>query len=120
VRAANAEEEQARRDIEAIIKTRDRDDWYEYLVKADVCVGKVYDPDEVVRDPQILHRQMIVEIDDPRHGPIKQFGTAIKLSETPGAIRSAGALPGAHTDEVLRELGYDAGAIHTLRDKGVV
>ncbi|MBI4255687.1 MAG: CoA transferase, partial [Candidatus Rokubacteria bacterium] len=43
VRAANAEEEAARREIEAIIKTRDRDDWYEFLVKADVCVGKVYD-----------------------------------------------------------------------------
>src|SRR5688572_10517139 len=61
VRAANAEEEQARKDIEAVIKTRNRDEWYEILVKADVCVGKVYDADEMVRDPQINHRQMIVE-----------------------------------------------------------
>ncbi|MGH7276136.1 MAG: CaiB/BaiF CoA transferase family protein, partial [Candidatus Rokuibacteriota bacterium] len=43
VRAANAEEEGARRELEAVIKPRDRDDWYEFLVKADVCVGKVYE-----------------------------------------------------------------------------
>src|ERR671922_606017 len=43
VRPANAEEEAARREVEAIIKTRTRDEWYETLVKADVCAGKVYD-----------------------------------------------------------------------------
>jgi len=42
VRAANAEESAARDAIEAIIRTRDRDDWYDFLVKHDVCVGKVY------------------------------------------------------------------------------
>jgi crotonobetainyl-CoA:carnitine CoA-transferase CaiB-like acyl-CoA transferase len=120
VRAANAEEESARREIEAIIKTRDRDDWYEFLAKADVCVGKVYDPEEVVRDPQVLHRQMIVDIDHPRHGRVRQVGTAIKLSDTPGTIRSAGPASGEHTDEVLRELGYDAGAIAGLRARGVL
>ena len=81
VRAANAEEEQARKDIEAIIKTKDRDEWYEILVKADVCVGKVYDAEEMVKDPQINHRKMIVEADHPKFGKVKQFGIAIKLSE---------------------------------------
>src|SRR5256712_5767727 len=56
VRAANAEEDGARREIEAIIKTRTRDEWYELLVKADVCVGKVYDPQEMVSDPQVNNR----------------------------------------------------------------
>ncbi|RPH74689.1 MAG: CoA transferase, partial [Candidatus Rokuibacteriota bacterium] len=53
VRAANAEEAGAREAIEAIIRTRDRDDWYEFLVQHDVCVGKVYDVEEMVADPQI-------------------------------------------------------------------
>ena len=53
VRAANPEEAAARDAIEAVIRTRDRDDWYEFLVKHDVCVGKVYEIEEMVRDPQI-------------------------------------------------------------------
>jgi crotonobetainyl-CoA:carnitine CoA-transferase CaiB-like acyl-CoA transferase len=120
VRAANAEEQAARREIEAIIKTRDRDDWYERLVKADVCVGKVYDVEEAVHDPQINHRQMIVEAEHPKFGKVRQFGIAIKLSETPGVVRHAAPLPGEHTEAVLEELGLGAGEIARLRAKGVI
>ena len=92
VRAANAEEAAARDAIEAVIRTRDRDDWYEFLVKHDVCVGKVYEIEEMVRDPQINHRGMIVDVEHPTHGRVRQFGMAIKLSETPGTIRTAAPL----------------------------
>src|SRR5215813_7402057 len=73
VRAANAEEVQCREAIEAIIKTRTRDEWYDFLVKADVCVGKVYEPEEVVADPQVQARDMIVEMRHPVHGKVTQF-----------------------------------------------
>ncbi|MEK7700887.1 MAG: CaiB/BaiF CoA-transferase family protein [candidate division NC10 bacterium] len=120
VRAANAEEEAARREIEAIIRTRDRDDWYEFLVKADVCVGKVYDVEEMVRDPQINHRQMIVDAQHPTHGRVRQVGIAIKLSDTPGTIRHAAPMPSEHTEEVLQGLGMPAAEIARLREKGVI
>jgi len=120
VRAANAEEEAARREIEAIIRTRTRDEWYERLVKADVCVGKVYDIEEMVRDPQINHRKMLVDVEHPTHGRVRQIGIAIKLSETPGAIRSAAPLPGEHTDAVLKDLGMAPAEITALHGKGVV
>jgi crotonobetainyl-CoA:carnitine CoA-transferase CaiB-like acyl-CoA transferase len=120
VRAANAEEDAARRDVEAVIKTRTRDEWYDLLVKADVCVGKVYDVEEMVQDPQVTHRQMVVDVEHPKHGKVRQFGVAIKMSETPGTVRSAAPTSGEHTDAVLKELGMDAGRIAALRAKGAV
>ena len=120
VRAANAEEEKARLEIEALIKTRDRDEWYETLVKADVCVGKVYDVDEMVRDPQINHRQMIVETEHPKFGKVTQFGIAIKLSDTPGSVRHAAPVSGEHTDDILKSLGESAESIATLRSTSVI
>ena len=120
VRAANAEEVAAREEIEAIIKTRTRDEWYDFLVKADVCVGKVYEPEEVVADPQVQARDMIVEMRHPVHGTVKQFGQPIKLSDTPGTIRSLAPYSGEHTDQVLGELGMATADIKALRDKKVV
>jgi crotonobetainyl-CoA:carnitine CoA-transferase CaiB-like acyl-CoA transferase len=120
VRPANAEEDAARREIESIIRTKTRDEWYDLLVKADVCVGKVYDAEEVPRDPQIQHRQMVVEAEHPTHGRVKQFGIAIKLSDTPGTIRRAAPVSGEHTDHVLKDLGYGGDEIARFRATGVV
>jgi crotonobetainyl-CoA:carnitine CoA-transferase CaiB-like acyl-CoA transferase len=120
VRAANREEQAAREEIETLIRTKDRDVWYELLVKADVCVGKVYDIEEMVRDPQINHRQMIVETQHPTHGKVRQVGVAIKLSETPGSVRSAAPLANEHTDRVLKDLGMSPAEIAALRAKKVV
>jgi crotonobetainyl-CoA:carnitine CoA-transferase CaiB-like acyl-CoA transferase len=120
VRAANAAEDAARREVEAVIKTKTRDEWYEILVKADVCVGKVYDVDEMVNDPQVTHRQMVVDVEHPRHGKIRQFGVAIKMSDTPGTIRSAAPTSGEHTDAVLKDLGMTSDQIAALRSKGAV
>jgi len=120
VRAANAEETRAREEIEALMKTRDRDQWYEDLVKADVCVGKVYEPEEVPQDPQVKARDMVVELHHPVHGTVTQFGQPIKLSATPAALRRAAPHTGEHTDEVLRELGFPEAEIRGLRDRKVV
>ena len=120
VRAANAEEAAARDAIEAVIRTRDRDDWYEFLVKHDVCVGKVYEIEEMVRDPQINHRGMIVDVEHPTHGRVRQFGVAIKLSETPGTVRTAAPLAGEHTEAILKDLGLGADEIAGMRQRKVI
>jgi alpha-methylacyl-CoA racemase len=120
VRAANAEEVKAREEIQAILRTRTRDEWWDYLVKADVCVGKVYEPEEMVRDPQVQARDMVVEIQHPGHGTITEVGVPIKLSDTPGSVRHAAPATGEHTDEVLRGLGFSADEIAGLRQRRVV
>ena len=120
VRAANAEEVKARNEIEALIRTKNRDEWYEILVKADVCVGKVYEPEEMVADPQVQARDMVVEVKHPTLGTIKEFGIPIKLSGTPGTVRTAAPFVGEHTDAVLRELGLAAADVKALREKKVI
>lgn len=101
-------------------RTRTRDDWFKELWQKDITVGKVYSLDETVSDPQVRHRKMVVEMEHPTQGKIQQTGIPIKLSETPGSIRTPPPSLGQHTDDVLKELGYSAQAIQELRQQGVV
>jgi crotonobetainyl-CoA:carnitine CoA-transferase CaiB-like acyl-CoA transferase len=91
--------------LTAAIATRTRDDWFAELEDKDVCAAPVHDLDELERDPQIAARQMLVDVPHPEFGTVKQVGISVKLSETPGAIRSAAPARGQHTAEVLREAG---------------
>jgi crotonobetainyl-CoA:carnitine CoA-transferase CaiB-like acyl-CoA transferase len=106
--------------LQEVFLTRTRDEWFDFLSSNNIPVGKVYSLDEVAGDSQIVHRQMIVEIDQPFLGRIRQPGIAIKLSETPGKIRRLAPRPGEHTDEILMSLGYDAEQIEQLRQRKVV
>lgn len=117
---ANARHAQARQELQKIFLTKTRQEWFDLLTKADVCVGQVYDVPEVFEDPQVKHRQMAVELDHPVAGKVTQAGIAVKLSDTPGSIRSFAPSLGQHTDAVLRGIGYSDAKIAELREKRVV
>lgn len=117
---ASEAHEAARTELEEMFLTRDRDEWYELLVRADVCVGKVYSVPEVFDDPQVKHRQMALELEHPQAGKVTQAGIAIKLSDTPGEVRSFAPWIGQHTGEVLDSLGYSGDKIEKLREQKVV
>jgi crotonobetainyl-CoA:carnitine CoA-transferase CaiB-like acyl-CoA transferase len=104
----------------AIFKTRTRDEWFDYLSQSDICVGKMLTLDELEHDPQIRARNMIVEVETPTGEKVKQVGISIKLSDTPGSIRSLAAKLGQHTDEVLGELGYAQSDIERWRESGAI
>lgn len=106
--------------LEQLFLTRTRDEWFEFLKQHDVPVGKVYSLDEVFADPQVLHRQMVIEVEHPKLGKVQQVGIAIKLGETPGRVRTPAPLLGEHTEEILMSLGYDKPAIDNLRQKGII
>ncbi|MDR9459780.1 MAG: CoA transferase, partial [Dehalococcoidia bacterium] len=86
----------------------------------DVCVAPVYTVDEVFDDPQVAHRKMLVEIDHPTLGKVKQVGIGIKFSDTPGAVKSIAPRPGQHTDDIMLSLGYTKESIAELRQSGAV
>jgi crotonobetainyl-CoA:carnitine CoA-transferase CaiB-like acyl-CoA transferase len=94
-------------------------EWFEILSGENVPVSRVHTLEEVVEDPQIKHRNMIVEIDNPAGGKVRQAGISIKLSETPGSIRNPGSAPGENTEEVLSGLGYSKDDIQRLKAEGV-
>ena len=107
-------------ELRRIFRTKPRDEWFEILAKADVPVGKVQDIDEVFSDPHVLHRRMLIEVDHPQYGKVRQIGFPVKLSDTPWQVRRPIALQGEHTREVLSELGCSEDEIARLRQDGVI
>jgi alpha-methylacyl-CoA racemase len=106
--------------LKQVFLTKTRDEWFDLMIRKDIPVGKVYSLDEVFSDPQVLHRQMLIEVEDPALGKIKQGGIAPKLSQTPGKVRTLSPLLGEHSQEILRELGYSQKEIENLRQDGVI
>ncbi len=94
--------------------------WTEVFDAAGVPCGPIRTIAQVFSDPHVLHRGLLQEVDHPTVGRIKQTGLPVKLSQTPGRIRSAPPTLGQHTDAILRELGLDAATIASLRKEHVV
>jgi formyl-CoA transferase len=86
----------------------------------DLPPGPVYELDEVFRDPQVVHNEMVVETEHPAYGRLKLTGFPVKLSETPATLRTPPPTVGEHNEEVLREFGYSDDEIRALQESGVV
>jgi glutaryl-CoA transferase len=98
-----------------------RQQWIEQLNKAGVPCGSVRDLKEVFTDPQLDARQMIARAEHATLGTIRLLGLPIKLSQTPGSIRTAPPTLGQHTDAVLqKDLGLTTTEISALRDGAAI
>jgi crotonobetainyl-CoA:carnitine CoA-transferase CaiB-like acyl-CoA transferase len=92
--------------------------WLEKLDAAGVPVGPVLSITEMHEDPQTIARDMTPEVDHPVAGTVLTIGAPVKFSETACRITSAAPLLGQDTQQVLRELGYDAEEIDRLIESG--
>jgi crotonobetainyl-CoA:carnitine CoA-transferase CaiB-like acyl-CoA transferase len=119
-RAPSAEEIQVREQLQAIFRQRTRDEWVAFLRDKNVCIGPVHTVAEVFSDPQVQHRQMLIEHHSPTVGVVRQAGIALKLSDTPGSVRHLGPRLGQHTNAVLAALGYGQEEVARLRAHGVI
>jgi crotonobetainyl-CoA:carnitine CoA-transferase CaiB-like acyl-CoA transferase len=101
--------------------TRRTADWIAVLSAAGVPCGAVRDVAETLADPQISAREMVAVVEHVTLGAVRTLGVPIKLSSTPGAIRTAPPVLGQHTDQILRtDLGLNDAEIATLRAAGAV
>ena len=103
-----------------VFSTKTREEWLQILTEVDTCVSSVNTFAEAFTDPHILQRQMMVEVNHPQLGKVKQVGIVPKLSETPGSIRTLPPQRGEHTDEILVALGYTSKQVNELRKAGIV
>ena len=95
-------------------------EWVETLNVAGVACGPILTVDQVFADPQVRQAGLIHEQPTQSSGVVKVLGLPISLSRTPPTVRTAAAIPGAHTREVLTSLGYSASDIHALLAAGVI
>lgn len=100
-------------------KQRRLSEWEADLLELDVCWGRVQNIGEVLQDPVFREREMVVDLDLKNGGTTTTLGVPIKLSETPGKVRTPPADFGENTVDILQELGFTTDQIDMFRDKGV-
>jgi len=101
-------------------KEKTRAEWMEVFAGEDACVSPVLSVTEMASDPQVLHRKMVVEVEDEKIGRTKTLGIPVKFGATPGEMRRPAPGLGEHATEVLEMLGCSAEDIERLRADGVI
>jgi crotonobetainyl-CoA:carnitine CoA-transferase CaiB-like acyl-CoA transferase len=106
--------------LQELFLTRPVQDWVDELQRVNVPCGPINDLADVFSDPQLLHRQMYLEMPHPTLGTIKQTGLPIKFSLTPGGLDRHPPLLGEHNQEILEGLGYSEADIRRLAEESVI
>ncbi len=111
--------DQAKSKIKKIIKTKTRKDWEKIFNKVDACVEPVLTITEVLDDPHVKHRKVVVDVNLKSGGSVRQFGTPIRFSETPLHYSKAGYKPGSDNKKILFKLGYSEKEIEDFKRTGI-
>ncbi|HMN83340.1 MAG TPA: CoA transferase [Burkholderiaceae bacterium] len=107
--------------LQTILLERSYEEWEALMLKNGIPVGAINNIDQLVNHPQVKARGSLVEMDHPRAGKVTIVGVPMRLSRTPGKIRTPAPKLGEHTVEVMREfMGMSDARIDELRKAGVL
>ncbi|MFN3982854.1 MAG: CoA transferase [Caldilinea sp.] len=106
---------QQRAKLAPIFRTRTRDEWCALLEGTDACVAPVLDMDEAPLHPHNIARRVFAEV-----AGVTQPTPAPRLSRTPASMPASPPEPGADTEKVLLQWGFDAAEIEALREAGAI
>ncbi len=107
--------------LEPLFESADRDEWIKKLLDAGIPCGPIYTFKEIFEDPHVLHRKMILEMQQEGVPLLRSTANPIKSSEPLWDLRYPPPLPGQHTEEILHELvGLSHEEIAELRDRKVI
>jgi crotonobetainyl-CoA:carnitine CoA-transferase CaiB-like acyl-CoA transferase len=108
------------REIEAVFATKPTAHWVEKLDEAAVPGGPVYTYDQILADPHVKARRMVVEMEHPKIGPMRSLGIPVKSTGELLEIRKPAPWLGQHTEEVLKEVGYSDDDLAAMWSAGVL
>ena len=109
-----------RDDVEAVMRTRTADEWMELFTECGVPASPVLDPDDLEANRHTVDRRLVVRSDDARHDGLKWVAPPVAVPDERFAVRYPAPEFGEHTEDILRELGYDADDVARLANEGVV
>jgi CoA:oxalate CoA-transferase len=96
-------------------------EWCDIFEKQAIPYSPINNLQQICEDPHIVHRRMLVEIEQPAVGKMQVTASPLRMSDTPGEVYAPAPMLGQHSEEVLREmLGYSAETIRRLQDLGVI
>ena len=107
-------------EIEKVTMCETRSHWLATLEAEEIPCGPINAYQDVMKDPHVQAREMVIETDHPNLGRINTLGTPIKMSETPLTPGRPAPLLGQHTDEVLQQAGYSTEELIAFRNDGAI
>jgi alpha-methylacyl-CoA racemase len=108
------------REVAEVFRSRSRAEWKAFNDEHDCCIEPVVDLDEALESELVRAREMVVELEQPGIGPVRQLGVPVKMSRTPGTVEVPAPALGEHTREVLGEVGYGEEEITAMMESGAV
>jgi crotonobetainyl-CoA:carnitine CoA-transferase CaiB-like acyl-CoA transferase len=106
--------------LRAVFRKKTIDQWCNELGDMDICWSKVQNLEEVLQDPLFREREMVVDLEGKDGKTTPVFGVPVKLSQTPGKVRTPAVGFGESTVSILREIGYAEDDITVFQKNGIV